>query len=1238
MNDIKLTREGRELLLRANTSAGSEINWIGYFGLAYVPDQSNFNPDSSTLIDAKNGEKGDYIYNIWQGDLFSEGHMIDSGRALTLYDRNISSNFKYVYNREKGCNQLVTWTCGDGNADGSTGEETPTYIRTGFKVYEGVKMGDGNNVGNVTDSEIPCPAPLVYLGNNKSYTSPVTGWGSLTDIIGNDWPMDKKAIDEERHPMVTPDMRFYHGNVELVNDTDFDAQPDGTVDPFGVIASPNTRSEYTLNQFGEFVSVSNFNKGHGHVSSEGYGMYTQDSCHNMSQVTRLFPIAKYEIESTQPSTDDSNTKTDDATTIKYHIELNLNAAYAAEQEYEKTLQYQAPQSSDTVSEEEQADEEIFVGHHPNSFKFNRIGIYAVQATLRHFIRESDSGNNCSQSLYQVEISPDSTPVLFAVINVDEQYISEDTTKSYSTDFALKLLDGEGNGICKNPEVYYNLAENEAITWYQNQLLATAGLSEAIVGLGVNVAHLMNREGGNNSQCPSGSSSLDGTEYAPKSHTHDYMRNLVDGKVNSGAVRGINTLPEGDGTTVGEDSLILGKNTAGAGKRMLIQGEYAEFDDTCDYTTALGVSNVKASNVRQSLLIGTYSINSDPIIDIAEACLTGTWYTLKKVSDSLLVGSGAHVGKVYTNNIDENDHVIGEKSTTQNIIAALSGATIPPGCSNSLVIAGGAQMPSALSNSIVVSNTGSVFNEDILMSAEEFNAKCEDLSIFDAGTKWYVLQTTDIGDHYIKVYNPTTGQNDTSVELAESVGTGCTHYNAGVHVDASTQRITYTPYIDRRINIMGFSTTNPGYGPYVRGARVVEGGQGKASQYRANPHTLRYSILMGGGLCPAGNMRNSLIMSSGTDLRHFDVNDCIIMGDAAIFVTDVPNKARDWDENNNEIAVNHRLTNVKVFDSLGSDMLSSLATANDDFSTAHYSDALIFLNNGYNTPETLGIFRNPMYYTEYKPDEANPSAARLVTIDKEHSYFYVHPDKFDANGEYQPDSDDPNKMFKNYTKRMIAAAINKPAAPMIYTGGICLAGKPNGTTVENKEEANAGLIKIGSGVVPCAYIVTHPISEWSDGGHIIHPISVSGTTDCPYKGMALCVTDVQEPDGTLHLALYRGLDEAPSVVGYEYDTDTDTFTADETGVQLTARRDKIVKMIGYKTRMYPVLSITIKYETDPLILYANLAFIDRSGGNDIAVFRVNRRTTETLIPNSNRIDVDLSTGDISFNTTPADQLP
>ena len=63
MNDIKLTKQGRDLLLQANTNAGGVIYWIGYFGLAYVPDQSNFNPNGSTLIG--DNEKGDYIYNIY---------------------------------------------------------------------------------------------------------------------------------------------------------------------------------------------------------------------------------------------------------------------------------------------------------------------------------------------------------------------------------------------------------------------------------------------------------------------------------------------------------------------------------------------------------------------------------------------------------------------------------------------------------------------------------------------------------------------------------------------------------------------------------------------------------------------------------------------------------------------------------------------------------------------------------------------------------------------------------------------------------------------------------------------------------------------------------------------------------------------------------------------------------------------------------------------------------------------
>ena len=35
----------------------------------------------------------------------------------------------------------------------------------------------------------------------------------------------------------------------------------------------------------------------------------------------------------------------------------------------------------------------------------------------------------------------------------------------------------------------------------------------------------------------------GDEYAPKNHTHNFMKNLVDGTVNPGAVRGVNSALE-----------------------------------------------------------------------------------------------------------------------------------------------------------------------------------------------------------------------------------------------------------------------------------------------------------------------------------------------------------------------------------------------------------------------------------------------------------------------------------------------------------------------------------------------------------------------------------------------------------------------------------------------------------------------------------------------------------------------
>lgn len=1236
MNKITLTEYGRQLLISANADAGSEINWIGYFGLAYVPDQSKFDSGASTLIGPE--ENGDYIYNIWQGDMLGDGATIAAGNGLTLYDRNISSNFKYIYNERTGCNRLVTWTC-DGNVDGSDGGEIPTYIRTGFKVYEGVRLGDGNNIGETTASKIPCPAPLVYLGKNRTYTSPNREWDDLGAVIGGDWP-----LDSDGHPMVTPDMRFYDGNVQLDNDSEFDAPTASgvPVDPYGVIASPYTRNGETLDQFGEFVSVSNFNKGHGHVSSEGYGMNTQDSCHNMSQITRLFPIGKYEIEKTQPSTSNDNVKVEEATTIKYHIELNLANAYAQSQLYESTLQYRAPQVIDTVSEEEQEDTDIFVGQHANSFKFNRIGIYAAKATLRHFIREGDSG--CTDSLYQVEVSPDTPPVLFAVINIDEQCMSDNNTfgmNNFYFDFTLRLAEGEGESICKNPEVYYNLAENEAITWYQNQLLATAGISEALVGLGVNVAHLMNRVGGNG-QCPSMVSTPDGTEYAPKVHTHDYMRNLVDGKVKPGAVRGIDTLPEANGIFAGEDSLVLGKGTAGCGDRLVVQGNDTIMDATCGDSVALGSDRLRASDVSRSLLLGIVPDDSADAGNTTVECdnvigsiAVGSLYSIKNVSNSFVSGMGkSSVCVGSPNDIDVNDVIADDNAGMSDTFAILDGSRICPGTGQSLLVGKNTRFPFETTGSVILANDSNYANDDTLMTVEEFNALFISGELYGRGSGWYVLRSTDSGEHTIKVYDENAFTRWVDVTLVESEGVGCTHYNAGVYVDAEYHKVKYEPYHVRTyVAINGTETT-----------RTLT--QGDTSQYRANPDKVMHSVMIGTGNHFARNMVDSVIIGNENDFSLFDIDNCFFMGDRLLYHGDeeyYPYRENtlgiEW-EGDSIRYVNHRLSNVKVWSALGNNILSKLSVANDEFATTHYSDALIFLGSGYNTPETLGIFPNPVTYKSYLPNDQDPDAPVQVELDRQNSYFYIDPTRFTRGDEhyYEPvrgthdihaadyDSYDNNMFFEGKTRESVYSYINKPDAPMIYTGGICLAGKPNHGNVRGNDD-NSGLIKLGAGVVPCAYIDVSPVSTWNLGKDTFIPVSVTGTNECPYGGMALCIGNKQELDGTLHLSLYRRLGEAPNI----YYT---TYTPGE-GFSVIRRYDGSTNVnlgtVLDDSHMSPVLKFNVSTVTGKEY-YAHLVLDDTSGSDRVLSFKVEKNIYEQDIP-SNRIDVTISGTDTTteFNT-------
>jgi hypothetical protein len=269
-----------------------------------------------------------------------------------------------------------------------------------------------------------------------------------------------------------------------------------------------------------------------------------------------------------------------------------------------------------------------------------------------------------------------------------------------------------------------------------------------------------------------------------------------------------------------------------------------------------------------------------------------------------------------------------------------------------------------------------------------------------------------------------------------------------------------------------------------------------------------------------------------------------------------------------------MSNVHMFGDAYSLHLGSL----EPYATHRFDDALVFLDGRYGL-DTLGIFTSPMRYYS-KPDDSMPSryweidyadpanagafsldpnlfsnygdawAALTLDVDGDasigtavwHAYrtsrkpadpsttsvtwsqvtqyaeapqsesdTYAGPANGDAIGNPDP--------FVGMTRAEIRKAVGKPNAPMVYTGGITLAGMPpkDGESYDK----NFGLIKLGHVSKPVAYINTSPVNGWNTGGNLIYPVSVTGTTSCPFGGMTLAIDHTQEADGTMHLVLSRG---------------------------------------------------------------------------------------------------------------------
>jgi len=508
MKNMKLTNEGARLLGEISADGQSRY-WIGYYGLAYVPDRDLDSLDEA----ARSGQltqMGDRIYNIWQGDMlngYAQANPEDTAAAslfgLTLYDRSIRTNYRYVYDDENECNRLVAWK------SISTGNGENTLERKGVAIY----MGAHDNIA----SGIPIPAPLFYDGE------PDTGSiyaNSVTEKVSADW-------------------RYYVGTTATPVD-------------YGWLPSDATQdSDIVQPSHPEYLrSISNFNKFHGTASSEGYGVSSVSSCHNMSKATKLFPISYYNVVNDNGSkvaetqySDNSPARKPLASAIKFSIDLSpvtADTGYTA-------LNYEAAEQSDDQTPE---IDDLFSSKYI-SFRFNRIGIYAVPMTVHRYSTES-STDQCNMQKVEFEINGDEEPILFAVADVSDTLITDNPNTEgvakFTLEFTLNFPTDTETQVERRTAVYYNLYENDATTWYKNQLLASASLSEAVTDLSLEVNALKQNVSGGR-ECSESTQEANLNRYALKNHSHDYMKNLADGADNEGSVRGIYTCEEGNGNDI-----------------------------------------------------------------------------------------------------------------------------------------------------------------------------------------------------------------------------------------------------------------------------------------------------------------------------------------------------------------------------------------------------------------------------------------------------------------------------------------------------------------------------------------------------------------------------------------------------------------------------------------------------------------------------------------------------------------
>lgn len=543
----QITNKGLELLASSSKATGQHW-WLGWYALAFVPDElqedekEKVGPNMTKLT-----ENGDIIYNIFQGDMNGDGYQTTRASSKfksVNYDSNIKKNYRYVLD-ENGRNNLVTWV------DGKNGLK-------GACVYPGVKVvssRENDSIG-VEASKIPLPAPLLYTGVKAAGE----GWstdgmniflGSGNDSIEKFYPVEE--VNGVAVPRVSTDFRNYEGyrnglpKPESGNNyedglEDFNSDPDNKVDSDGW-----TPSEYTYTQNNEtdmdedynqycleywkVLSISNFNKYCAPVNASGLLYDENTGCRNMSKATKYFPISDYSVTSTSKTADNEY-----ATGIKLKVDLKLNGN-AEDGAYFKDVEMEDSDNVATLDPNAPESEHALFNSQKVSFKFNRIGIYAVP--MRQYGCSDDSGDMKAQ--YQIDTEAE--PVLFAVYEWDSPVTLSDSGEGLSEfqsevfiDFSTAV---EDSSVIRESAVFYNLYEDDALDWYKNQLVANAAMGEAIINMQIEMGYLRNQKNAKQGCCPKSE------EIKSDDKVSTGLRNLVDAKdYNSNSVRNRLALDEG----------------------------------------------------------------------------------------------------------------------------------------------------------------------------------------------------------------------------------------------------------------------------------------------------------------------------------------------------------------------------------------------------------------------------------------------------------------------------------------------------------------------------------------------------------------------------------------------------------------------------------------------------------------------------------------------------------------------